>query len=365
MIVDEASMLPTADLHTLTRIVWERRAKLVLAGDPAQIGAIDQAGGMLPALAHRLGAPTLDTVHRFHATWERRASLQLRDGNPDAIVAYLDNGRVHTSDSDSDAISALFRHYTQLTGGARRVLMLARSNTDVDELNARARQHAIDNGDVQGPPLLTVGDHEWRAGDRLRVTRNDRRIAVGAESLRNGDVFTVTGRSHTGLAVQRLDSTDTAELPAAYLAEHARYGWASTIASAQGATVDDALLLARPGLDRTNLYVGMTRGRGTNHLYLAPEPPAEVTPRAVDDGGIDAERRIRTMLDTTDDTTAAHTRLPDHVQPPATVDWPRGQTRAELLRQLTAAPRRRGLGMDPRHSVHSRRGRGYGRDFGR
>ena len=366
IVVDEASMLPTVDLHALSRIVWERRAKLVLVGDPAQINAIDQAGGMLPALAHRLAAPHLDTVHRFHAPWERHASLLLRDGNEEAIGFYLDNGRIHTPDgSDTDAMTALFRHYTELSGGDRRVLMLARSNSDVDELNTRARQHAIDTGDVHGPPLLTDGDREWRAGDRLRVTRNDRHITVGAEHVRNGDVFTVTGRTDTGLTVQRLDATDTAELPAAYVAEYARYGWASTIASAQGATVDDALLLARPGLDRTNLYVGMTRGRDSNHLYLAPEPDPEITPRSgTESRVVDAGERIRQMLDTDDDTAAAHTRLPDRAQPRA-VDWPRRQTSAELLAQLTTAPRRRGLGIDPHHLAHPYPERGYGRDFGR
>ncbi|HET6910970.1 MAG TPA: MobF family relaxase [Mycobacteriales bacterium] len=366
VIVDEASMLPTVDLHTLARLAWERRAKLVLVGDPAQVNAIDQAGGMLPALAHRLAAPHLDTVHRFHQPWERHASLLLRDGNPDAIEFYLDNHRVHTTDgTDADAMTALFRHYTQLSGGDRRVLMLARSNSDVDELNTRARQHAIDTGEVHGPPLLSAGDRDWRAGDRLRVTRNDRRIPVGADRLRNGDVFTVTGRTTTGLTVQRLDSADTAELPVAYVAEHARYGWASTIASAQGATVDDALLLARPGMDRTNLYVGMTRGRDTNHLYLAPEPDPEITPRSgTESRVVDAGERIRQMLDTDDDTAAAHTRLPDRAQPRA-VDWPRRQTSAELLAQLTAAPRRRGLGIDPHHLAQPYPERGYGRDFGR
>src|SRR3954465_14563391 len=98
-------MLATADLHALSRVVWERRAKLVLVGDPAQIGAIDQASGMLPALAHRLGAPTLDTVHRFTETWERHASLLLREGSGVAIDVYLGAGRVHTPGSSDETVT--------------------------------------------------------------------------------------------------------------------------------------------------------------------------------------------------------------------------------------------------------------------
>jgi conjugative relaxase-like TrwC/TraI family protein len=364
VIVDEASMLSTADLHALTRLVWERRAKLVLVGDPAQIGAIDQAGGMLPALAQRLGAPSLDTVHRFSEPWERLASLQLREGNPDAIGCYLDAGRVHTADTSDDAVAAMFRHYTQLAGDGRRVLMLARSNSDVDELNVLARRHACDTGDVHGELLLTAGGRDWRAGDRLRVTRNDRQIPVGADHLRNGDTFTVIGRSDTGLTVQRLDTSDRAELPVAYVAEHARYGWASTIASAQGATVDDALLLARPGLDRTNLYVGLTRGRQSNHLYLATEQDPEIAPRDSRRPRPDAAAQLQAMLNTLDDNTAAHTRL--HEPPPKTsVEWRRRPTREELHARLrAAAARHRERDHDPyREVIH--RSHGIDRDYGR
>lgn len=64
-------------------------------------------------------------------------------------------------------------------------------------------------------------------------------------------------------------------LPAAYLAGHADYGWASTIDAAQGATTDIGIVLVRPGLDREHLYVGLTRGRRANHAYMTPtrSPP--------------------------------------------------------------------------------------------
>ena len=365
IIVDEASMLPAGDLHTLARLVWERRAKLVLVGDPAQINAIDQAGGMLPALARRLAAPSLETVHRFTQAWERRASLRLRDGDPDVVGLYLDNNRVHApGGSDTDTIAAMFRHYTELAGDDRRVLMLARSNADVDELNTLARRHAIDTGAVHGQPLLTAGGREWRAGDRLGVTRNDRRIQVGTDYLRNGDTFTVTGRTSSGLTVQRLDGTDTAELPIAYVAEHARDGWASTIASAQGATVDDALLLARPGLDRNNLYVGLTRGRDSNHVYLAPEPDPEITPRDSRRTTTDANEQLRTMLDTLDDNSAAHTRLADPPGAP-TLEWSRQPVREELHSRAMAALSHRGDRGPYRHVIdHAAPTRdcGYGRE---
>lgn len=300
-------------------------------------------------------------MHRFHNRWERAASLQLRDGNPVAIEHYLANDRIHTADSDTNAVDDLFRRYTELASADRRVLMLARSNTDVDDLNSRARQHALATGDVHGEPLLTAGEREWRVGDRLRATRNDRRIAVGTDYLRNGDMFTVTGHTSNGLTVQRLETADTAELPTDYVAEHARYGWASTIAGAQGATVDDALLLARPGLDRTNLYVGMTRGRDSNHIYLAPEPDPEIAPASSRRRVPDGREQLQAMLDNPGEQAAAHTQLVEPLEP-ATPTWDRQPTRDELGRPLTRQTgRSRSLPEHPpTHDRQQGRERGYG-----
>jgi hypothetical protein len=338
MIVDEASMLSTADLHALASHVESVEGKLLAVGDPAQIAAIDAAGGMLPALADSLGAPSLTTVHRMNRLWERHASLQLRAGDPACITTYLEHDRVHPISPDTDPYQHVLTDYRQLGRDGSRVLLLARSHDDVDALNAHARHDAINRGDVRGDPLLTAGGRDWREGDLLRATRNNRRIPVGTDHLRNGDLFTVTGHTELGLTVQRLDSPATAVLPRDYLAQHARYGWASTIDSAQGATVDHSLLLARPGLDRSRLYVAMTRGRRTNHVYLATEPDPEITPRDSRPPAIDPASQLAQMLHRTGENAAAHTRLPEP-DPPTATRRHRGQRRT-FAEPPRPAPRR-------------------------
>ncbi len=58
-------------------------------------------------------------------------------------------------------------------------------------------------------------------------------------------------------------------LPAAYLDDgHIAHAYATTIHKAQGATFDRGLLLGTDELYRERGYVGMSRGRETNHLYL-------------------------------------------------------------------------------------------------
>ena len=62
LLVDEAAMLATDDLAALTKTVLAARAKLVLVGDPAQIGPVERAGGLPPALANRVGAIELTGI---------------------------------------------------------------------------------------------------------------------------------------------------------------------------------------------------------------------------------------------------------------------------------------------------------------
>ena len=362
LIVDEASMLATEDLHTLTRLAWAHRAKLLLVGDPAQIGAIDRAGGMLPVLAQALDAPILGTVHRFREDWERDASLALRRGDPASAQDYLTHGRVHPVTRDADPVDAVFWHYTQLAAGGRQVLMLARTHHDVDALNDAARTWAVRTGQVHGEPLLVDAERDWRAGDRIRATRNDRAISLGQDYVRNGDLLQVTGRTRDGLTVRRLDRDDTATLPADYMREHTAYGWATTIDAAQGATVDHALLLARPGLDRSRLYVGLTRGRDSNHLYLATEPEPEIRARGATVPEVEPAEQLRQIIARDDSETAAISRLPDTgtLRPPA---WERRPSRDELhaAREAVRAASARHRDDAYQHALHHEHHRDLGR----
>jgi len=57
-------------------------------------------------------------------------------------------------------------------------------------------------------------------------------------------------------------------LPASYVAEHVELAYASTAHRAQGRTVDTAHAFASPTTTREVLYVVLTRGSNSNHLYV-------------------------------------------------------------------------------------------------
>ena len=81
MVLDEAGMARTDDLAKLLRLAEEHGSKVVLVGDPHQLGAVGP-GGIFRTLVADHGAHELETVRRFHHAWEAAASLHLREGNP-------------------------------------------------------------------------------------------------------------------------------------------------------------------------------------------------------------------------------------------------------------------------------------------
>ena len=271
LIVDEASMASTLDLDRLTALAARSAAKVVLVGDPGQIGVINGPGGMLAALAHAGHAIELEQIHRFSHEWERSASLQLRAGSPQVLTQYLAEGRLHPCPDSDSAVGAVFTHWSRERADGQDALMLARTRLDVDALNQLARAAAQAAGDVTGP-VTTAGEREWQAGDLLRTRRNDRSLTLRESHIRNGDRYRVLGPGpEGGLVVEDLTGRGRLTLPHDYLEQHCEYGWASTIDSAQGVTADVGIVLVRPGLDREHLYVAMTRGRHGNHAYITTD----------------------------------------------------------------------------------------------
>ncbi len=163
LVVDEASMASTFDLHTLTQIARHARAKIVLVGDPAQIGAINAPGGLIAALAARGHGIELDQVHRFHHQWEAAASLRLRDGDRSVIDVYAAAGRLHSVPDPDMAAAEVFAHWQRARSDGAEVMMLARTRDDVDQLNALAKIAAQAAGDSRGPQLV-VGEKVFRPG---------------------------------------------------------------------------------------------------------------------------------------------------------------------------------------------------------
>lgn len=266
LVVDEAGMVGTRTLAPLLRDAAMHRAKVVLVGDPKQLPEI-QAGGVLAAFAKRHPVLTLTENRRQNDETERWALHQLRDGHVEAAVGALrQHGRVVSASNAETVRDAMVADWWTHRSAGSSALMMARRNADVDDLNRRGRRQVADAGELQGPPLVVRG-RPFQVGDQVICTRNDY-----PNGIRNGTVGTITNISAQQCSVTI--STDDGDrcLDSDYLAAgHMRHGYAVTVHKAQGRTCDHGLLLASDDMHREMGYVGLSRGRDSNRMYLVDD----------------------------------------------------------------------------------------------
>jgi conjugative relaxase-like TrwC/TraI family protein len=269
VIVDEASLAGTFALDELVGTAARAGAKVVLVGDQGQLSAVE-AGGMFAALVRdRDGlAPELTDVRRFHHLWEKKASVELRKGSPNAIDAYQANERITDGDRDQ-MLDALYLAWKDDIESGHASLMIAGDFRTVSELNDRARADRVAAGAVSEHGLTVAGGGTAGVGDLVISRQNDRRLSDGLRWVRNGDRWVVTATHQDGtMTVQRTKGGGVVMLSAAYVSEHLELAYASSAHRAQGRTVNTAHALVSSATTREVLYVMATRGRASNRLYV-------------------------------------------------------------------------------------------------
>lgn len=96
LVVDEAGMVGTRQLHRLIGATTVAGAKLVLVGDPKQLAEIE-AGGLFAFLARRLGHAELTENRRLTDRGQRRTARALREAKVDDALRRMDRSGSLTS----------------------------------------------------------------------------------------------------------------------------------------------------------------------------------------------------------------------------------------------------------------------------
>ncbi|MFF0142684.1 MobF family relaxase [Streptomyces sp. NPDC005227] len=285
VIVDEAGMTNTPDMDRVRALVESYGAKMIGSGDHHQLTAVG-AGGMFGQLAEEMpGVHTLEEVRRFRdidpvtgeskvREWEAKASLQLREGDSEALAQYELHGRLRGGEAEAMKERAYQGWVTDQLAG-RNPLLVAPDNETAAELSARARADLVRAGLVEedGVALRTGQQYgvETKAGrgDVIQMRRNDRKIeGESGQFATNRLTATVTGISDNGSLMVQLEDGSRMHLPAAYVQTHVELGYASTVHGAQGRTVGPCHSLVDEQTTREALYVSLTRGQDGNWAYV-------------------------------------------------------------------------------------------------
>lgn len=276
IVVDEASMVPTADLAAIQEVAERAFGKVVWAGDTAQLSA-PEAGGLMRVLAADAGSYALNAVERMEAVWEREASLRLRSGQVWVVDEYDERGRIVEGDREQ-VTTRLVSDYLEDRAAGRRAVMLTMSNADARELAARVRAELVRRGEVSADGVRLRDGTTAGVGDLVMARANTRRVNVAGtwRTLSNRDILRVDQVLDDGALIAHLTSRthpggDPARrvyIPAHYAAKHLELGYATTTHAAQGRTVDVARALIDGRVTHQMLYVMLTRGRSANVGYV-------------------------------------------------------------------------------------------------
>ncbi|WP_280428169.1 MobF family relaxase [Nocardia brasiliensis] len=275
VIVDEHVKLGNLKRLRLLQFLADRGATIRCIGDPHQLSSIEAGGADIDMNAATPDATlTLTHVVRFDSSAEATASLQLREGDPTALGWYLDNGRIHSGHEGAVHDDA-FVAWTADHLAGRDTIMLAATHDVVTELNARARADRLARtSNTVGAQSLLCDGLAASVGDTIRTRRNNPRLCLGERDwVRNGYTWTVTAVHNDGTltAVHHKPGRKrghSVQLPASYVSEYVRLGYATTIDSAQGITAETCHVALTGSESRQQLYVALTRGMYANHVYV-------------------------------------------------------------------------------------------------
>jgi conjugative relaxase-like TrwC/TraI family protein len=288
VILDEAGMATTEDLARLVDLVHRHQWRLVAVGDPAQLPAVER-GGVFAHWCTTIPHHQLVTPRRFDQPWEAAASIALRAGDPRAVDAYADHGRLFTAHPALMANEVAQLHRRDVAAG--RTVAVTTNTADTARTINREIQRLADPWSRRPRLPLADGTHV-SVGDQIATRRNRRDLRTDQhERVRNRHTWTVTAIDPTGALTASHPERGTVALPAGYVARHVELGWAVTGYGNQGDTVDVGIAILEPGTTRNHAYVALTRGRHNNTAWI-PDPT----------GTLDPAQQLADMI----------TRQPDH-----------------------------------------------------
>jgi Ti-type conjugative transfer relaxase TraA len=271
LVIDEAGMIGSRQLHQLLEHAHQAGAKVALIGDHQQLQPID-AGGAFRLLKDRLGAPALTDIRRQREDWARTTVQQLAAGEAaKALAQYHERGLLTLTADRAAAIARMAQDWLtdRACAPATSALLLTDTRQESRHLNDAVRDQLKAQGQLGASVVVTTthGVREFATGDRLLFTRNS-----GLYGVRNGTLGTV---ERLGLNSQgeptlhvRLDDGRLTSIPSVHY-NAIEHGYALTTHKAQGVTVDRTYVLTGgPLADRELTYVQLSRHRESARIYV-------------------------------------------------------------------------------------------------
>lgn len=261
LVIDEAGMVGTRQMHQLMTHVQKAGSKLVLVGDEKQLQPID-AGGPFGAISREIGTAKLTDIVRQREKWQRQAVKDFANGEATkGLEAYARRGFVSVATHQEAARKALLDAWQKKGLEApEKNLIVAATNADAKALNQKIQALRLEKEGPADRAKVRIDGQDFFGGDRILFTRNSQPIGV-----KNGTLGTILSVGHK--VTVTLDNGEKQTFsPKQY--EHVKLGYAVTTHKAQGATVDNVFILTNEAMqDRQLTYVQASRARDNARFF--------------------------------------------------------------------------------------------------
>lgn len=291
VVLDEAGMASTKHITRISELCEAAGAKLVLIGDQQQLQS-PEAGGLLRSMVEEGPHYSLSNVRRFREPdgtvreWEAKASLALRRGDVRALDQYELQGLIQGGTLE-EMKAEVIRAYVADTVADRESVVMTATNARATELSREIRTQLVRYGLVEENGLPLVDDNRAGVGDLIQTRENDAKLKDSEGRLvLNRRVYRVTGIGEDGqltaarVAGRNDDGSErlagTVTLPGSYVEKNVALAYAGTVHAVQGRTVGyGGYLLVEEGMNRQQVYPGLTRAQRYNRAFAACQVPAD------------------------------------------------------------------------------------------
>lgn len=279
VVLDEAGMVGTRQLHSLLQHIHKAGAKAVLVGDPQQLQPIE-AGGLFRRISQETGYASLEDIRRQESLEDRKMIKKLIGGEALEVIERLSAaGQLRVEKDERVAVEMvkdwLENRDLQKPGES---LMLAGTKSDVRKLNAIAREALKAESRLHSEITVATehGEREFSVGDRIIFQRNSRALDVRNGMLGTLESWKIDPRSGNVELAVRMDTGDVVRFdPTGY--GHIDHGYAMSVHKSQGVTCDNvSVMMSETMSDREWSYVAMSRHRRRLRVFVAEGEGAEL-----------------------------------------------------------------------------------------
>lgn len=261
LVLDEAGMVGTRQMHELMTQTRKAGAKLVLMGDEKQLQPIE-AGGPFGAISREIGTAKLTDIVRQREKWQRQAVKDFAAGEATkALTEFAKRGFVTVAKDREEARESLVTAWKKKgLEQPENNLIVAATNADAKALNRKIQELRLEKQGKEGPMTMIDGE-KFFAGDRILFTRNSSAVGV-----KNGTLGTILSVNHNKVTVALDNGKKLSFSTESY--GHAKLGYAVTTHKAQGATVENVFILTDESMQHRELtYVQASRAKNEARFF--------------------------------------------------------------------------------------------------